>query len=432
MKLFHLLLLLICLTPLLFSAEPKKDPGELIDILSGKEKIVLPAPIPIKERFRKDSELLKNWWNREADALKWLAVGSIGILGGVGIGMLFLRRIRKKWMSRPALKWREELFIVLAEPVLILIGAAGIFLFLIPILRSIPELYSCNVRFFATLIVLCLAWGGMEMISVFSRRMYIYAQRNDNNLDALMVDIARRLLRIVLVIIALFFIVQNVFDLNVVPLLTGAGVAGLAVAFASKETLSNFFGTIVIIADKPFRCGDFIRLDGVSGIVLEVGMRSTRLLTGDDSIVLIPNSRIESANVENISLHGVMRYIFTLGLVYGSTGEDLQKAIAILHEIVDDFHGKDAERYRPRILFDSLGASSLNIKVIMWLKTSSFRQEEEWHTELNLAIVKRFSEANLNMAFNTVTNCLTGDPAHPLVIESLQFSGKEKIFEKKQ
>ena len=90
----------------------------------------------------------------------------------------------------------------------------------------------------------------------------------------------------------------------------------------------------------------------------------------------------------------------------------------ILHEIVDNFHGPDKEEYRPRIFFDSLGAYSMNITVIMWLKTASFQVEEEWRTEINLAILRRFNAEHLNMAYNTVTNVVTGDPANPVYISS--------------
>lgn len=106
--------------------------------------------------------------------------------------------------------------------------------------------------------------------------MRAFAKRPDNNLDALMIDITRKLLKITLAVVTVFFIGQSIFQLNITTLLAGAGVAGLAVAFASRETLSNFFGTLVIILDRPFRIGDRVQIGEVDGIVQTVGMRSTR------------------------------------------------------------------------------------------------------------------------------------------------------------
>ena len=138
------------------------------------------------------------------------------------------------------------------------------------------------------------------------------------------------------------------------------------------------------------------------------GMRSTRILTGYESIVSVPNNTIAEEAIENISNRGVIRYLFTAGLVYGTTAEQMQLAMKLIHEVVDNFKGPDAPQRNPRVFFEEFAASSLNIRVIMWLKTTSFEKEEALRTEINLEILRKFSENNLEMAFNTTTNCLTG------------------------
>lgn len=235
--------------------------------------------------------------------------------------------------------------------------------------------------------------------------MRAFAKRPDNNLDALMIDITRKLLKITLAVVTVFFIGQSIFQLNITTLLAGAGVAGLAVAFASRETLSNFFGTLVIILDRPFRIGDRVRIGEVDGIVQTVGMRSTRILTANESLFSIPNSRIAEVPVENISNCGVIRYSFVLGLVYGTTADQMEQAMQLLHGIADNFKGQDAPAYKPRIFFEALGSSALNIRIIMWLKTTSYVVEERLRTEVNLAIVRKFHRSpGLSLAFTTVTN----------------------------
>ena len=80
----------------------------------------------------------------------------------------------------------------------------------------------------------------------------------------------------------------------------------------------------------------------------------------------------------------------------------------IVHEVVDNFHGPDPEEYRPRVFFRSFGESALNLQLIMWFKTDNFEVEETWRTEIHLTLLRRFNEAGLDLAYNTVTNLVSG------------------------
>ncbi len=297
----------------------------------------------------------------------------------------------------------------MAEPMVYFVMVAALFGFMLPWLRSISWIYPWDARLFLVVETLILTWGGFKLIAIFDSRLRSFASHPDNNLDELMVDIIRKVLKCALVVVALLFIGQSIFNLNITALLAGAGVFGMAIAFASRETLSNFFGTLVIILDRPFRCGDRIQVAGVDGIVSSVGMRSTRILTGRESCVSIPNSTVAGANIENISLRGLIRYMTTLPLVYSTSAEKVQEAMAILHQIADDFHGPDQEQYRPRVFFHSFGESSLDICLIMWLKTDDFAVEESMRTEINCEILRRFGAAGIEFAYNTTTNILTGE-----------------------
>ncbi len=399
------------------AAEPRKiDDGSLLNIISGEAPLSELSEQSIRSRASHDWRNLKKWWHSESEAIILLTAGAVAVFFVVWGGVLLVRRAKKRLLNGRPVGWHVELAAAVSEPLLVLIGLGCGFVLLIPVLRSLPDFYTFNIRFFFTLVTLCMAWGGMELIAMVSRRMTDYAGKGGDKIDPLMVDIVRKLLKIFLILITVLFIGQSIFNFNITMLLTGAGVVGLAVAFASKETLSNFFGTMVIIWDKPFRCGDRVQVNGIDGIVSAVGMRSTRIHTPDETVYTIPNSQIESASIENISKRGVIRFVFTIGLVYETPEPDIRRAIAVLHKIVDDFHGQDVARYKPHVFFDDLGDSGLNIKVIMWLKTSSFAQEEQWRTEINLAIVKQFADENIVMAYTTTTGYLYGDRDHPLYI----------------
>ena len=385
----------------------REEDTELDRILSGEQAL----PVLNEERIaakvdRRFSEA-ENWFVREKDAIFTLLIASgIAILAGAALAFGLRWLVARSDAECRRMRW--QFVAALSGPVILMAVSGVIFLFLLPVLHSLPELYPLDARLFFTWITLLAARAGFQLITLLDVKMRAFAKRPDNSLDSLMVDITRKLLKIVLAVVTVLFIGQSIFQLNITTLLAGAGVVGLAVAFASRETLSNFFGTLVIILDRPFRIGDRVQIGDVNGLVQSVGMRSTRVITANESIFSIPNSRIAEQPIENISNRGVIRYTLVLGLDYATSAEQLQQAMTILREITTDFKGKDQPQYFPRIFFEEFGASALNIRVIMWLKTTSFDREEQLRTEVNLTILQRFNEAGLSLAFNTVTNNLTG------------------------
>ena len=398
--------------------ENREEESDLDRILSGEERIPIVSETELARTLGEKVDAVTEWFGRERHALLVLLIGTVLTLGiGFGVGIAMRRLIRARRTAKAdSLRW--QLTWALSDPLLLLAILVTLFALMLPVLQTLPELYKFDARLFFTLVTLIATWAGVRLISVLSLHMAHYAASADNNLDLLMVEITRKVLKISLIVISLLFIGQSIFNLNITTLLAGAGVVGLAIAFASRETLANFFGTLVIILDRPFRCGDRVQVNGIDGLVKSVGMRSTRILTADESVYTIPNSRIAECDIENISNHGDIRFAFTVGLIYETPGSDIEKAMKILHEIVDDFHGKDPQSRQPRVFFESLGSSALNLKVIMWLKTTTYETEEKWRSEINLAIVNRFNEAGLSMAYNTVTSYLRGDPAYPFRLES--------------
>lgn len=393
-----------------------EDGSELEKIVSGREELPLLEGHELSNHIHDSLQKIQGWFNRESDILRAvLTVSCIVIFLGGSTGWI-LHICRKRNQKRNS-SLGIRLFFAIANPVLCMIVLSIIFVLFLPVLKTVSELYVINVRVFFTILTLLGMLTALRLIGVFSDRMASFALRDDNNLDVLMVDIARKVLMISIVSVALLFIGQTIFNLNITTLLAGAGVVGLAVAFASRETLANFFGTLVIIMDAPFRCGDRIRIGNVDGIVEEIGMRSSKIRTESESLVIIPNSQIAASNVEKISRRGKFRLMFTIGLTYQTASEKMLEAIRILHEITDNFHGMDAPGFAPHIYFESFGASSLEIRVILWLKTESFPEEEKMRTEINRAILQRFTENGLEFAYNTVTNIISGDPQHPLAIQ---------------
>ncbi len=243
------------------------------------------------------------------------------------------------------------------------------------------------------------------------RKLREFAGRKDNSLSDLTAGIFGSSLKIIIIITAALFIGQNIFGLNISALLASAGVIGLACALAAKDTISNFFGTLVILTDAPFKPGDRIECGNICGIVKNVGMRSSRIITDDESECTIPNSILTNAALFQRNRRGHLKRIIDLTLTYDTTAVQMDQAVKILHEIMDNFHGPDQKEFEPRIFFSGFGAYSLNIRAIIFFKTESFLLEEQLLHELNSKILHQFNAAGLEFAYPTQTLYCNRDKA---------------------
>ena len=243
----------------------------------------------------------------------------------------------------------------------------------------------------------------LRIVRVVDRRVRRLAEKRSNALDNLTAGIVGSVLKVAIVLTTCLFVGQNIFDINISARLASAGVIGLALALAAKDTVSNFFGTLVIVVDTPFRIGDRIECGSVCGIVQSVGMRSSRIVTDDGTRCTVPNSTLTNAAVFQRNRRGHLKRVIDLALTYETTPEEMEQAVKILHKIMDDFHGRDMAEFRPRIFFSSFGAWSLDLRCIIFFKTESFEEEEALLSELNFAILREFDAAGLQFAYPTRT-----------------------------
>ncbi len=274
-------------------------------------------------------------------------------------------------------------------------------------------------RIYYSVAVLSIVWGAHRVITVLDE-----AFKNSvkiGSLDGLMVDLIRRVLKIALWVIAVIFIAQNIFRLNVSTLLAGVGVIGLAVAFAAQNTIANIFGAITIILDKPFTIGDRIQLGGgLSGTVESVGLRSTCLRTLDGTLWYVPNRQIADSALENFAKRPVLKYAFSIGLTYDTEPAKIRRAIEILHEILDVNPLFDMANQPPKIWFTDLKDWSLNISVTLWFQTLDWGAMQDARQEINMAILDRFNAEGINFAFPTSTQYLAGDKAAPVAVKEIK------------
>lgn len=177
--------------------------------------------------------------------------------------------------------------------------------------------------------------------------------------------------RVMLFVIAVYLLLR-IWNLDVAPWLASAGVVGLALGFAAKDSLANLFGGLFIIADSPYSLGDYIVLEtGERGMVTKIGLRSTRLLTRDDVEITVPNAQIAAAKILNEAggRWEKTRVRAKVGVAYGS---DLAQVKTVLMQSAEAVEWALPEP-EPRVRLRAFGESSLDFEVMVWIEKPELR-----------------------------------------------------------
>jgi len=174
----------------------------------------------------------------------------------------------------------------------------------------------------------------------------------------------------------------------------------LAVALAAQDTLANLLGSFVIYLDKPFKAGDLIEADGITGRIEHVGFRTTRIRTLEKSLITVPNKKLIDTALNNITLSDMRRVRFNIALTYNSKPEQITGIIDEIKSIIDS-HPKTGDEFVVRFVdFDS---SSLNILVIYFVKSNEFEVMVDVKEQINLSIMKIIEKHGCAFAFPTQT-----------------------------
>jgi small-conductance mechanosensitive channel len=204
-----------------------------------------------------------------------------------------------------------------------------------------------------------------------------------------------------------FLLLLANFGVNVSALLAGLGVGGVAVAFALQSILGDLFASFSIMLDKPFVIGDAIDVNGLSGSVEHIGLKTTRIrsLTGEQ--LIFSNSDLLKNVVRNYKRMDRRRVTFVFGLVYETPPALLDRARALVKEAVET--RKDATFDRCHLA--RVGASSLDYEVVYWMETSDYNAYVNTHHALSVKMIELFAREGLEFAYPHVVQ-LPKAPAH--------------------
>jgi MscS family membrane protein len=286
----------------------------------------------------------------------------------------------------------DRIIDVIHRPVfltIILIGCT----FAVAYLKGSPQVVFYTLG--AVYSVLSIVWAitAIKVINILIGYV-IYRASDETGLRKDIVPLTENIFKVIIIAAALL-IILSIWKINITPLLASAGIVGVAVAIAAKDTLSNFFGGISIFVDRPYKIGDYIVLQaGERGEVVAIGVRSTRIKTRDDILITVPNSLIANGKIINESAPlPNFRVRVPVSVAYGSDIDLVEKVLLEIASANANILSEPA----PRVRFREFGDSALNFELLCWAKEPALRGRTVH--ELNSAIYKKFNEMGITIPF---------------------------------
>lgn len=206
------------------------------------------------------------------------------------------------------------------------------------------------------------------------------------------------IINVVVWLCGLLFLIDNL-GYDITTLVAGLGIGGIAIALAAQTILGDLFSYMVIFFDKPFETGDFIIMDDKMGTVEYIGIKTTRIRTLGGEQLICSNTDLTNSRVHNYKRMEQRRIVFTLGVVYSTTPEQLKQIPSIIETIIGSVKGAKLDRAH----FKSFGAYSLDFEVVYFVLTADYNIYMDIQQEINLQIFTRFEQEGIEFAFPTQT-----------------------------
>lgn len=289
--------------------------------------------------------------------------------------------------------------------------AAGLFLYLFLPAIELPLRADAILRTAVLLFTMFAGqWALFKVVDLAAEWFHRRALRTATRVDDLLIPLVRKSLKVFLLAFGLVFIAESL-NLPITSLVAGLGIAGAAIAFASKDTIENLFGSVAVILDRPFGVGDWIQLGDTEGIVEELGFRSTRVRTFYNSLVTIPNATLVRATVDNYGRRRFRRFKTVLSVTYDTPADRVEAFTEGIREIIrrSAFTRKDFYE----IHMNDFGAHSLDILVYMFFKVPDWSTELRERHRFCLDILRLAHALEVEFAFPTQTIHMAGETPIP-------------------
>lgn len=347
----------------------------------------------VPESLRGKTLVMESW--------QWIALVVLAVAGVMveRFVMLLMGFWIRRWLRKKRAETEENLQTNAPRPIG-LVFMAVLWWAVVPLL-DLPVGAQAALLFASKLvIVFASVWAAYRLVDLVTGYFMALAERTESKFDDVLVPMIRRALKIVVVAVGLIFVADNL-NIKVTSLLAGLGLGGLAFALAAKDTVENLFGSITVLADKPFEIGDWVVIGDKEGTVEQVGFRSTRIRTFYNSQITVPNATLVNATVDNMGRRRFRRVKCMIGIEYGTPADKIDAFCEGIRELIR-LHPYTRKDYY-MVYFNEFAGSSLNILLY------AFHEVPDWATELRerhrlfTDIVRLAGRIGVEFAFPTQT-----------------------------
>ncbi|MGB5856257.1 MAG: mechanosensitive ion channel family protein [Oceanisphaera sp.] len=219
---------------------------------------------------------------------------------------------------------------------------------------------------------------------------------SSHHIDSSLEQLCKNTLSVALVVMGSITVLAQ-FGFDVLSIIAGLGIVGIAVGFAAQSTLANFIAGITLLIERPFRIGDWVKINGEEGKVIRIAFRTTWLRTRDNVFTMIPNERVATSDIVNFSVEGPTRIRIPLGIAYKESVPHAREVIMPLlsaHPLVIT-----NDQLKPRLLLGELADSSLNLSAQVWVHSKDVEIKGRISCELLESIKQGLDDAKIEMPF---------------------------------
>lgn len=347
---------------------------------------------------------MPDWLRARALGMElWQALALVVIfVAGVVLRQLIRIVVKHRLASfaeRRGARVAAEVVKVFATPGAMLLGALMLRL-AYPELALPLEVAVVIATTIRALVVTALVLALYRLVDVLAAHLSQRAEVSESRLDDQMVPLIRTSLKVILILAGVLILLQNL-NVNVASLLAGLGIGGLAVALAAKDTIANFFASIMIFVDRPFRIGDWVKVEDIEGKVEEVGFRSTRIRTLGDSLVTLPNARLAEAKIDNQGARRQRRVLASFSLAYDTPVERVEAFVEGVRAIL--WASDKTRKDNFEVHLTQLASSSLEVMLHCYVEVETWTEELTARHDLLLEVLRLAEALGVRFAFPTRT-----------------------------
>ncbi len=263
-------------------------------------------------------------------------------------------------------------------------------------------------------------WAVFRLIDLMTDVMgaHLIAEHRRREITQMLWPVGSLAIKISLFVVTLFHL-MSLFSWDMTAVLTGLGIGGLAFALGAQDALKNLFGSFTLLADRPFVVGEIVQIGSQDlGVVEVVGLRSTRIRTNDDTLLIVPNSNLTTMNITNFGRRRYRRYLTRIGLAYSTAREQLIRFRDGLRELIRKQPRTRKEVFE--VAINDLAASAIEVLVSVFFEVADRQQELAARDALILDILRLAEELNVELAYPTQTiHLVSADQANQPVANGL-------------